>query len=213
MGVSRVAGVSLDKARLETFTDGVFAIVVTLLVLDIHLPAGTTASTLGRGLGHVLPALGTYALSVVIVGLYWVSHHLAAQQFKAVDTRVMWLNIVFILFTGLVPFSTRVLGEFPFTRWAIVTYGANVLVMNLAGWLMIRYLHTHPDLAEESFTPAAFSLQSRQYGKVAILYGIGVVLGFVTPDASVFVYAAVTVYVVLSTVFPRLSWRSRVASG
>lgn len=202
----------MDKVRLETFTDGVFAIVITLLVLDINLPAITTATSLGSNILRTLPQLATYALSVVIVGIYWVSHNLAAQQFKKIDTRVMWLNLVLILFLGLIPFTTSVLSEYMFSAWAIVLYGINILAMNLSGWLIILYLYHHPALAEQKFTVERFAAQKHQYIKVALLYAIGIAFAFITPEISIYIYVLVTTYIVLSTVIHRLSWRSRVSS-
>lgn len=200
----------MDKTRLETFTDGVFAIVITLLVLDLHLPVGTTTSNLGGNLIHILPSLATYALSVIIVGLYWVSHHLAAQQFKTIDTRVMWLNIIFILFIGLVPFTTSLLSGYMFSPWAIIIYGTNILAMNFAGWLIIRYLFTHPELAQGDFTSERFAAQKHQYIKIALLYASGIVFAFLVPEVSIYIYVLVTAYIVLGTLSNKFSWRSRV---
>lgn len=201
---------AMDKLRLETFTDGVFAIVVTLLVLDLRLPAGTNAGNLANNLVHIIPSLATYGLSVIIIGMYWVSHHLAAQQFKIIDTRVMWLNILFILFVGLLPFTTSLLSEYMFSTPAIVIYGVNILAMNLVGWFIMLYLYAHPKLSEGSFTQKLFRAQSWQYFKVGLLYAIGMVFALVMPEVSIYVYALVTAYIVLGMLNNRFSWRSRV---
>lgn len=199
----------MEKARLEAFTDGVFAIVVTLLVLDIKLPEGTTSQNLHAHLVHILPALGTYALSFTIVGMYWIAHHLAARMFRSIDTRVMWLNILFLLFVGLIPFSASLLSKFTLNTWAITIYGINILLINLAGWLVIHYLYRHQQLAEGEFTSHMFTVHAHQYLKVGLLYALGVIASFINPKLSIGVYILVTIYIIAGTVFPNLSWRRR----
>jgi uncharacterized membrane protein len=108
----------MTKDRLETFTDGVFAIVVTLLVLDIKLPQGITTANLGGSLVHILSSLGTYGLSFTIIGLYWVFHHLASRMFNEIDNWVAWLNIIHIMFIGLIPFTAKYEHSFT-TKFAI----------------------------------------------------------------------------------------------
>ncbi len=197
----------MEKSRLESFTDAVFAIVVTLLVLDIHLPDNTTSSNLGDNIIHILPALGTYVLSYLVIGLQWVFHHSASRFFKTVDTRIIWLNIVYIMLVGLIPFTTSVLGKFTFTTWAITLYGINLIVVNFAGFLVMYYLYRHRRLAKDEYTPQVFAAQRYQYIKVAALYTIGIVLGFVLPQVSIYIYGFVTLYLVISTLFARFSWR------
>jgi uncharacterized membrane protein len=197
----------MDKTRLEAFTDGIFAIVVTLLVLDIRMPDNTTSQNLDMNIIHILPALGTYVLSYLVIGLQWIFHHSASRMFKAVDTRIIWLNIVYIMLVGLIPFTTGLLSKFTYTTWAIVIYGINLLIVNLAGFLVMYYLYRHRQFATAEYTPRVFAAQGYQYIKVAALYTIGIVLAFVLPQASIYVYGFVTLYLILSTLYTRVSWR------
>ncbi len=197
----------MEKTRLEAFTDGVFAIVVTLLVLDIRLPEGTTTHNLGDNLVHVIPTFSTYVLSYFIVGLYWIFHHSVTRRFKSIDSRILCLNIVHLMLVGLIPFSTSVLSEFTFTTWAIVLYGVNILAINLTGWLVIHYLYRHKDLVNGDFGQTAYKLQRRLYIKIASFYAIAIALGFITPQASIYIYALITLYLIFTVLFPRLSWR------
>ncbi len=203
----------MNKERLEIFTDGVFAIVATLLVLDIRLPVDTTVANLGSNLVHVLPSLATYVLSFTIIGLYWIFHHSAASMFKQVDNRVAWLNIIMIMFIGLLPFTTSVLSEFALSAWAPVLYGINILAINIAGWLVMVYLYRHQSLAKSTFTQAMFTSQRNQYIKIASLYAIGIALAFVAPVASIYIYTFVTLYLIVGTLFPKLTWRRRFDSS
>lgn len=197
----------MDRTRLETFTDGIFAIVVTLLVLDIKLPVNTTVNNLDSNLIHLLPSLATYALSFIIVGLYWIFHQAVAQRFKSINTRVMWLNIIHLLFVGLIPFTTSLMSRYTFSTWAIVIYGGNILAINLAGWSVTKYFYNHPELHEGKFTHLTFIAQRRQYIKIALLYASGIVMAFFVPEISIYIYAFVTGYLVLGTVVDKLSWR------
>lgn len=200
----------MNKARMEAFTDGVFAIVVTLLVLDFQLPVGTTTSNLGNGLRHILPVLGTYALSYTIVGLYWIFHHTVSHTVKSVDTRIMWMNIIHIMFIGLIPFTTSVLGKFTFIPWAIAIYGINILLINLTGWFITFYLYRHQGLLVEKLGRSAFAAQNRQYIKIALLYAIGIAIAFILPEISIYIYGFVTLYLILGTLFPRITWRRHI---
>lgn len=199
----------MDKARLETLADGVFAIVVTLLVLGIQLPRGTTAANLGSSLAATIPSLATYILSFTIVGLYWIFHHSASRMFKKVDYRVIWLNIILLMFIGLIPFTTSILSEFALSSWAPALYGVNILAINLAGWLSMVYLYHHPTLAESEFTRKMFVAQRNQYAKIASLYAIGVVIAFIAPMVSIYIYGLVTFYLILGTIFPKFTWRKQ----
>jgi len=199
----------MNKDRLEIFTDGVFAIVVTLLVLDIRLPEGTEAANLGENLLHILPSLATYVLSFTIIGLYWVFHHSASRMFKKIDYRVIWLNIIHIMFIGLIPFTTSMLSEFASSPWASAIYGLNILAVNIVGWFIMLYLYRHQSLVEGEFTPKMFAALRNQYVKIASLYAVGVALAFVAPVASIYLYGFITLYLILGTVFPKLTWRRR----
>lgn len=203
----------MDKNRLEAFTDAVFAIVVTLLVLDIRLPEGTTAQNLEDNIVHILPALATYVLSYLVVGLYWVFHHRASQWFKSADTTVLWLNIVYLMFIGLVPFSTSMLSEFTFTSWAILFYGFNLLAITLAGFAIVQYMYHHKQLLKGDFTRQIYIAQRYQYAKIAALYTVGIFFGFIDPQISIYIYVFVTAYLILSTLFPQLSWQRRVQAN
>lgn len=197
----------MEKTRLEAFTDGVFAIVVTLLVLDIRLPEGTTTNNLGHNLVHVIPMFSTYVLSYCIVGLYWIFHHSASRMFKSIDTRILCLNIVHLMLVGLIPFSTSVLSKFTFTKWAIVLYGVNILAINLTGWLVMHYLYRHKNLGNGSLNQTVYRSLRRLYLKVASLYAVAIILGFIAPQASIYIYGLITLYLIFTTLFPRFSWR------
>src|SRR5215469_4861142 len=109
----------MNKSRLEAFSDGVFAIVITLLILDIHAPS--TASLSVHDLRPLLPHIATFVLSFIIVGVYWVAHHHMLHFIRQVDRNLLWLNLLLLLCVVFIPFPASLLG----------TGFANALVVRL----------------------------------------------------------------------------------
>jgi uncharacterized membrane protein len=99
----------VNRARLETFSDGVFAIAITLLVLTITAP--DDYADLGRDLAHRWPALAAYVVSFLVIGIMWLNHHSLFQSFRAVDRPLFYLNLAVLLTVVLLPYPTGVLGE------------------------------------------------------------------------------------------------------
>ena len=106
--------VGLSTSRIEAFSDGVFAIVITLLVIDLKVPqiAGDISVELGSRLFDLWPKLLSYLLSFVIVGVYWVAHHHVFHYICRVDRIALWLNLFFLMSVAFVPFPTALLGEY-----------------------------------------------------------------------------------------------------
>jgi len=127
----RIAGMS--TRRIEAFSDGVFAIVMTLLVLEIHVPRLETVGA-SDALTKTLIALGpkflSYGLSFGIVCIWWVAHHHLFVLLRKSDRGLLWFNSIFLLWLAFVPFPTALLGDYPGQRVAVVVYGT---VMALAG--------------------------------------------------------------------------------
>ena len=120
----------MDKRRLESFSDGVFAIVITLLVLELKLPE-VRYDALAQSLMALLPSISAYVLSFLLIGMYWVFHHHAYTLIDGVDGVLLWLNIVFLLLISFMPFPTMMLGRYPGQTLPIVFYGCNLLLANL----------------------------------------------------------------------------------
>ena len=106
-----VAGLSTH--RIEAFSDGVFAIAITLLVLNLQVPEIATVSELASKLGALWPKLVSYVLSFMVVGIYWVAHHNTFHYIKRSDRNLLWLNILMMLFVVFIPFPAALLGQYP----------------------------------------------------------------------------------------------------
>ncbi len=178
-----------DTRRLEALTDGIFAIAMTLLVLQLTVPES------GRNLHHdlrlELPDGLSYAVSFVILGVYWVGHRSQFQLIERADRTLTWLNILFLMGIALIPFSAALLGRHHETETAVVVYGSNlvaVAILHLAMWLYatrVRRL-VAPGL------PAAAILYGTRLSVIApAIYLVAIALAPVSTAASIAVYAAV----------------------
>ncbi|MEQ1913293.1 MAG: TMEM175 family protein, partial [Vicinamibacterales bacterium] len=186
----------MKKNRVEAFTDGVFAIVITLLILDLKLP-DVSAAELPSALRNLLPSIGAYVLSFGLIGMYWVFHHHSMTLVHEVDGVLLWLNILFLLFISFLPFPTMMMGRYPYETLPVVIYGCNLILANVNGFVMVLYLRRNPGLASASFTDVIYRTQFRMYIIVNSLYAVLVGLAFVTPAVSTAAYALVGVCLVV----------------
>lgn len=183
----------MTKQRLEAFTDGVYAIVITLLILDIRIPDGGPES-LGPALLRMLPQVLTYILSFFIIGLYWFSHHRVAQQVKHIDGTFVWLNMIWLLFVTIMPFPTALLGRYPLQPIPIAIYGIDLILANVTGFFILGYMKRHPELC---FTIVDARLLRRQLPTYAITNGVYILAigcGWVFPWISYGLYALILVW-------------------
>ncbi len=180
----------MSKQRLEAFTDGVYAIVITLLILDIRIP-DVAAAGLGPALVRMLPQVLTYVLSFFVVGLYWVANHRVALNVRQVDGTLIWLNLVWLLFVSVMPFPTSLLGRYPLQSIPIAIYGVDLILANVTGLFINIYLKNHPQLCVTPITSEVLRAQIPAYVIPNGLYVAGIVLGWFLPWASYGIYAVV----------------------
>ena len=122
----------METTRLEAFSDGVIAVIITILVLEMKVPHGQDLAALAP----VLPVFLSYVLSFVYVGIYWNNHHHLFQLAESVDGTVMWANLHLLFWLSLLPFSTGWMGENHFERWPTVLYGANLFACAIAFYVL-----------------------------------------------------------------------------
>jgi len=128
-----------SKGRIEALTDGIFAVAMTLLVLDLKLPepmAGLDDAGLRRVLIALLPKFEIYIISYLVLGVFWLGHHRLMTQMRGVDHLFLWRNLVFVLLITLVPFSTSIMGEHRELYDAPLLYGANLALVLATQCLM-----------------------------------------------------------------------------
>jgi uncharacterized membrane protein len=174
----------VSKARLETFSDGVIAILITIMVLGLHTPAGTS----WHALGHELPVLLAYVLSFVYLGIYWNNHHHMLAAVSRVSGATLWANLHLLFWLSLVPFSTAWMSERHFPSIPTATYGVVLLAAAIAYYILQTTLLRAE--GEQSMLRAA--LGSDRKGKVSpLLYCLGIGLAFADRWIGLAVYVAV----------------------
>ena len=193
------AGSGLGKSRIEAFSDGVFAIAITLLVLDIKVPtpADTPVARLLPRLLSLWPELFSYALSFVIIGVYWVAHHLMLHALKGGDRTLLWINNLFLMCVALIPFSAGVLGQYRHAQVSVVLYGLNLVAAGLSLQFLWSYTTRTRRLTDTPIPPSLVRSGSvRTLGAVGLnLAAMG--LSFLSPDVSLAVYWLVPLLYVL----------------
>ena len=124
----------MNKDRLEAFSDGVIAIIITVMVLELRTPQGTDPAAL-RPLSSVFLS---YVLSFINLGIYWNNHHHLLQAVERVSGRVLWANLHLLFWLSLLPFATAWMGENNFAMWPVALYGMDLLLAAVAYFLLVR---------------------------------------------------------------------------
>lgn len=196
----------LPKARTEAFSDGVIAIIVTILVLEIKVPklAGDDLEQqLLAALWHALPLVGAYVVSFMVLLVFWVAHHQLLHSLRGVDRNTLWLNGVFLMILAFVPAPTALVGEYPSARAATLIYG---LVLALAGlcFSALRIHVTHRAMLLHASIPAEVARRAVLRGLLSpLLYGIGALLSLASLPAAWCMYALVPLLYILPGAFER----------
>jgi uncharacterized membrane protein len=194
----------MTKARLEAFSDGVFAIVITLLILDVRLPQ-VPYEQLPSALAAAGPQLVAYVLSFLLIGLYWIFHHQGLHRLERIDSVFLWINLLFLLCVSFLPFPTTLLGRYPLKTWPMVLYGSSLLAANGMGFLMLLYTHRKKsELIAAKYRESTFRQQWPIYAIVNGAYVVAIGAAFVAPIASEIIYGAVILGVVARTLHERL---------
>jgi uncharacterized membrane protein len=174
----------MKKGRLEAFSDGVFAIIITIMVLELHVPHGDHLADLAP----LAPVWFSYIMSFAIVGVYWNNHHHTIYAVERINGAVLWANLHLLFWLSLMPWATAWMGENHFSQWPVIVYGL-VLVMNgLAYVILCRLL-----IREAGPGSALAAALGRDWkGKLSlIIYVVAIGLAFV--DARI----ALTLYVIV----------------
>jgi uncharacterized membrane protein len=174
----------VPKGRLEAFSDAVIAVLITIMVLELHIPAGTD----WHALEHELPVLLAYVLSFVYLGTYWNNHHHMLAAVSRVNGAGMWANLHLLFWLSLIPFTTAWMSEHRFPTIPTAVYG----IVLLAAAIAYLILQTTLVRAEGGHSRLRVALGSDVKGKVTtLLYCLGIGLSFVDGWLGVAVYFAV----------------------
>ena len=176
----------MSKGRLEAFSDGVIAIIITIMVLELRPPEGASLESLGV----LLPTFLSYLLSFALLGTYWNNHHHLLQAAKVIDARVLWANLHLLFWLSLFPFGTAWVGHSNFAPFPVAAYGVLLFLAGAAYFMLVRMLlrvHGQPAaLAEAIGRDVKGKLSS-------VLFIVAIPVALVAPAVSLAIDAAVVV--------------------
>jgi TMEM175 potassium channel family protein len=194
-----------DPTRVLALSDGVFAIIITLLVLDIHLPDLTNGRSLGAALREIRPSLLAFVISFVLAGMYWVGHRDMFGLIRRTDRGLVWLNFLYLLPLCLLPFGASLLGRFDREPVALRVYG--LVLVAIAGMRLVlwSYATSRPHLLWQRLDD-----RQRRAGLAltvvpGLAYLLAILLASVTPRASLAIYAGMPALYFLSITVLRSS--------
>jgi uncharacterized membrane protein len=191
---------TMSSRRTEAFSDGVFAIAITLLVLDLVVPSRQEAAE--GGLAHALaeewPAYFAYLVSFLVIGIIWVNHHTMFDKVRQVDRPALFANLALLLVVSLIPFPTRLLAEYltagSASHVAAAVYSATMAAMGLAYATLWLVLTRSARLLHEGVDPLVGRMALRRFGLGNVFYLATIGLSFVNATVTLAVHAALAIY-------------------
>jgi uncharacterized membrane protein len=174
----------MNKNRLEAFSDGVIAIIITIMVLEMKVPHGTKFS----GLIPLIPVFFSYALSFIYVGIYWNNHHHMLHAVSKVNGRILWANLHLLFWLSLIPFTTGWMGENHFATEPVALYGFVLFMCGIAYFILSRMLISYHGRSSALSKAVGNDLK----GKISVLiYAVAIALAFVNSWVSLGLYVFV----------------------
>ena len=198
-----------ETGRTEAFSDGVLAIAVTLLVLDLHVPlSNALREPLAVALAHEWPAYAAYVTSFLIIGIIWVNHHAVFELVGRVDRSVLFLNLLLLMAVVAIPFATALLSEYLLAgngnaRIAALVYSAIMLVMSFGFALLYTFIALHPVLLADGVDPGAVRGSIVRFSAVGIgLYILTLVIAVVSAPACLAAHFVIAIYYCFQQIRP-----------
>jgi uncharacterized membrane protein len=189
-----------ETGRTEAFSDGVFAIAITLLVLDVGVPRGEL-DDLWHGIWHQWPAYFAYVTSFLTIGAIWLAHHGIFGRLRSVNRAVMTVNLLLLMAVSFLPYPTRLLAEAirneDAERAAVIFYGTSLLVISTLIWALWTAITRDRELLHPEVTDAEVSAITRATTPSPGLYVVAIALAFLAPKAAAFGYLVIAIALVL----------------
>lgn len=195
----------LSKQRVEFLTDGIFAVVMTLLVLEISVPQissshdaidiAAAGTELLNGLFALWPKLLSFAVSFIMLAIFWVSHHRLFNYIKHVNRTLIWINFMLLMATCFLPFSSSLLGEYRQQQISIFVFGANSIMIASLLYIQWWYATSHHSrlVADENLDPITKTTSRRRLLFGIIVYLIAIGISFVYIELCVFVFGLILI--------------------
>jgi uncharacterized membrane protein len=207
----------LGKGRIESLTDGIFGTVMTVLVLSLSVPIITSTSLtsenlqLFSSLRSLLPDILSYVISFFILGAFWIRHHTIFRYVTRVDRWMLWLNIIFLLTIGFIPFSTALIGRYPFAQLSLVVYGSNLIATSVTSIFVWRYAVMKKLVLHDTFDERLVSRVNTTMSVGPASYVVGIIISFFDPTLTLVIYIITLLFFILNTTTGFRFRRTRVA--
>jgi len=176
----------MKTGRLEAFSDGVLAIIITIMVLEMKVPAGSCFTTLKP----LIPKFLSYVLSFIYVGIYWNNHHHLFQAIEKVNGKVLWANLSLLFSLSLIPFTTAWMGQNHFEKNPVALYGINLLLC-VFSYIILEKAAIKNE-GKQSTIGMALEDKKKEIASL-LLYLIGTIVSFSIPEISMACYAFVAI--------------------
>ena len=187
--------------RIETLVDGVFAIAMTLLVLEL-IPSGATEGLL-PSLAKIWPKFYAYTMGFLVLGIFWALHHSMFRYIQRTDEILLWLNILFLLFVALIPFSTAILGQRIISAAAVVLYGSNMVAVSLFLGGMWWYATQHSRLVPSDIDPRLVRHRRVAFVLVPLGFAIGTAFSFICASLALALFSLMALFYIVSSALLR----------
>jgi TMEM175 potassium channel family protein len=187
---------SSGTGRLEAFSDGVFAIAATLLVLEIGVDT-THGKSLGDELTHIWPSYLAYATTFLIIGIIWINHHHCVSLMGRVDRPFLFINLLLLLTVSFMPFPTKLVAQYlqkPGEKDAVIAYAVTMLLMACIYNIWWRYARGDRRLISDAVSNASLDAVDRAFNPGVPSYGLVLVMAFISPLAAVIITLAIAVF-------------------
>lgn len=187
-----------SKERLESLTDGVFAIIMTILVFNVSVPelilfaeGEYTSERLSDRLLELLPDIVAYVVSFVTLSVYWVAHHRIFRWIVSVDRPLIWINVSFLMTMGLVPFSTSLMTQYRDQQISVFIYSFNSILAGVILYSLYQYAKGHLELVDKTVHTLIRNRSGRRILITILTYSVAISFSFIYLPASLFLFLLV----------------------
>lgn len=195
----------LTTARIEAFSDGVFAISITLLILTIAVPelsqVQLSHGLLLKSLIHLWPKFLSFFISFIVIGIFWMGHIIMFNFIKRSDRILLWLNVLLLLFVSFVPFPAALIGEYGADKYAAVFYGGVLMILGFIYLVLWLYASHNFRLISSTVDPVIIKKATLIVLIAPITYLIAIIIAFINPVITIIIYIVIPiVYIIPSPI-------------
>ena len=182
-----MAQTGFSKHRIEALADGIFAVAMTLLVIELKLPERSTILTqqaFVEAVAALFPKFQSWVISFFVLAIFWYAHHRQFHYVRVVDGKFLGLNLLYLSFVSLMPFSSALAGQYPGMLFSQVFYSTNMTLLAIGGLLNSRYVFHHPDLWSTPFTVGQYRGSLFRTGGLIVVAIVAIGIALVVPGAG-----------------------------